>query len=200
MESDVQNSRDSEATPSKDTYVDRDSTDIEEAISASNTSKTDDGHDEDPVAQINHQQPHKMSKHYHGWRRIVRNFTPSWFVVNMGTGITSILLFRLPYHAEWLEYISYIVFVLNVVLFVIFTLISLLRYLLYPRIWTAMIGHPSQSLFLGCFPMGLGTIINMICFVCVPAWGGGWWQLAWTLWWIDVVLAGTLCCYMPFIM
>lgn len=35
-----------------------------------------------------------------------------------------------------------------------------------------MIRHPAQSLFLGTFPMGLATIINMIVFVCVPAWGG----------------------------
>jgi hypothetical protein len=34
-----------------------------------------------------------------------------------------------------------------------------------------MIRHPTQSLFLGTFPMGLATIINMVVFVCVPAWG-----------------------------
>ena len=34
-----------------------------------------------------------------------------------------------------------------------------------------MIRHPAQSLFLGTFPMGLATIVNMIVFVCVPAWG-----------------------------
>lgn len=30
-------------------------------------------------------------------RRITLHFTPSWFSVNMGTGITSILLHELPY-------------------------------------------------------------------------------------------------------
>jgi hypothetical protein len=34
-----------------------------------------------------------------------------------------------------------------------------------------MIRHPAQSLFLGTFPMGLATIINMIIFVCAPSWG-----------------------------
>jgi len=34
-----------------------------------------------------------------------------------------------------------------------------------------MIRHPAQSLFVGTFPMGLATIVNMVVFVCVPAWG-----------------------------
>ena len=94
-----------------------------------------------------------------------------WFSVNMGTGIVSILLHNLPYNGVWLYWISVIIFALNVVLFVLFLFTSLLRYTLYPRIWTAMLNHPTQSLFLGTFPMGLATIINMVVFVCVPAWG-----------------------------
>lgn len=153
----------------------------------------------------------RMEKDKRGWRKIVRNFTPSyvifshinqfckerhrveifvtlatfpllsstvlihlflsWFSVIMGTGIVSILLHNLPYNGTWLKYISIIIFVLNIFLFCTFTAISLLRYTLYPQIWKAMILHPSQSLFLGAFPMGLATIVNMIVFVCVPAWG-----------------------------
>lgn len=75
----------------------------------------------------------------------------------MGTGIVSILLHNLPYNALWIQYISYIFFALNVVLFTAFTLISLARYLLFPEIWGAMISHPAQSLFLGCFPMGFAS-------------------------------------------
>lgn len=75
----------------------------------------------------------------------------------MGTGIVSILLHNLPYNAIWLQYISYIFFGLNVVLFTVFTAMSIARYTLYPTIWFAMISHPGQSLFLGCFPMGLAS-------------------------------------------
>lgn len=89
----------------------------------------------------------------------------------MGTGIVSILLHNLPYNGIWLYWISVIIFALNVFLFIIFLVISILRYTIYPQIWFAMIRHPAQSLFLGTFPMGLATIINMIVFVCVPAWG-----------------------------
>ena len=48
--------------------------------------------------------------------------------------------------------------------------------------------------------MALATIINMIVFVCVPAWGNWAAQLAWALWWIDVVLATSTCVYLPFVL
>lgn len=75
----------------------------------------------------------------------------------MGTGIVSILLHNLPYNAAWLQYISYAFFGLNVLLFVIFLGLSIARYALYPEIWGAMISHPGQSLFLGCFPMAFAS-------------------------------------------
>ncbi|KAL2038915.1 hypothetical protein N7G274_008255 [Stereocaulon virgatum] len=134
-----------------------------------------------------------------GWRKVIRNFTPSWFSVIMGTGIVSILLHNLPYNGIWLYWISIIIFALNVFLFSVFLLISILRYTIYPEIWFAMIRHPAQSLFLGTFPMGLATIVNMTVFVCVPAWGPWAITLAWTLWWIDVVIAVFTCFYLPFV-
>ncbi len=76
----------------------------------------------------------------------------------MGTGIASILLFNLPWNGYWLHIISYIFFAFNILLFTIFCIISLLRYTLYPEIWMAMISHPAQSLFLGCFPMGFASM------------------------------------------
>ena len=93
----------------------------------------------------------------------------------MGTGIVSILIHNLPYNGTWLYWISVVLFTLNVSIFIAFLILSILRYSIYPDIWRAMIRHPAQSLFLGTFPMGLATIINMIVFVCVPAWG------AWTI-------------------
>ncbi|UPK97261.1 hypothetical protein LCI18_008196 [Fusarium solani-melongenae] len=133
-----------------------------------------------------------------GWRRVVRNFTPSWFAVNMGTGIVSILLHNLPYNAIWLQYISYVFFGLNVLLFTVFMGISVARYTLYPEIWGAMVAHPAQSLFLGCMPMGFATIINMMVFCC-KHWGDWVIYLAWAFWWVDVWLSIGTCISMPFI-
>jgi tellurite resistance protein TehA-like permease len=73
-----------------------------------------------------------------------------WFAANMGTGIASTLLHQLPYNGKWPYWLSVIIFCLNVLLFFI-----LLR-------------DPVQSLFIGTFPMGLATIVNMVVYVCVP--------------------------------
>jgi tellurite resistance protein TehA-like permease len=89
----------------------------------------------------------------------------------MGTGIVSSLLHNLPYNGKWLYWLSIVIFCLNVALFIIFFAISTLRYTLYPAIWKAMIRHPAQSMFVGTFPIAFSTIINMVVFVCVPAWG-----------------------------
>ena len=117
----------------------------------------------------------------------------------MGTGVIAVLLFKLPYNGKWLYELSIIIFVLDLVLFTLFSLISALRYICYPEIWRAMIQHPTESLFLGTYPMGLGILIEMLINVCVPAWGPWALTLTWTLWWIEVVLSVAVCFYMPFI-
>lgn len=118
----------------------------------------------------------------------------------MSTGVISILLHQLPYHAHWLNIISEIFFVLNITLFLLFSFITLLRYILYPQLIPIVLRHPHQSLFLATFPVGLATIINMIVLVCVPAWGHGWAVFAWVLWWIDGVLAMTTCFHLTWVM
>lgn len=98
--------------------------------------------------------------HTRGWRKVVINFTPSWFSVNMGTGITSILLHNLPYNSTWLYWISVVLFCLNIFLFIIFLGVSLLRYTLFRGMWSAMTRHPVQSLFVG------NKILQMYSFGC----------------------------------
>ncbi|EAW10941.1 TDT family transporter [Aspergillus clavatus NRRL 1] len=142
----------------------------------------------------------ELTKHDVGWRRIVRNFTPSWFSVTMGTGIVSILLNTLPYNAPWLYWISVVLFAVNVLLFGTGCIISVLRYILYPEVFTAMISHPVQSMFIGTFPMGLATIINMFCFVCVPVWGEWTRNCAWGLWIVDAVLSVVVALSLPFLL
>ncbi|OJJ96173.1 hypothetical protein ASPACDRAFT_54579 [Aspergillus aculeatus ATCC 16872] len=144
--------------------------------------------------------PTEPSKHDVGWRRVVRHFTPSWFSVTMGTGIVSILLNTLPYNGQWLYWISVAIFALNVLLFATGCIITLLRYMLYPEIFFAMIRHPVQSMFIGTFPMGFATIINMFCFVCVPAWGEWSRNFAWGLWIFDAVFSVITALSLPFLL
>ena len=131
---------------------------------------------------------------------VVRNFTPSWFSVNMGTGIVANLLHIAPHKFNGMERIANAFFFLNCFLFVLFTLISLARYCCYPRVMRLMLHHPSQSMFVGTFPMGLSTIVSSLVLMAVPAVGTWAKDLAWTLWWINVVLALATCMAIPFIM
>ncbi|KAF6844462.1 c4-dicarboxylate transporter malic acid transport [Colletotrichum musicola] len=119
----------------------------------------------------------------------------------MGTGIVSVLLHNLPYNTPWVSHgLAVAFFVLNIGLFTVFTAITVLRYALYPEIWTAMVIHPAQSMFLGCFPMGFATIINMMILVCAPAWGDWVVSWAWGLWWLDAALSLATCITVPFVM
>jgi tellurite resistance protein TehA-like permease len=94
-----------------------------------------------------------------------------WFAANMGTGIASTLLHQLPSNGKWLYWLSVIIFCVNVLLLFTFFCISTLKFLLYPGMWSMLLRDPSQSLFIGTFPMGLATIVNMVVYVCVPYWG-----------------------------
>lgn len=130
----------------------------------------------------------------------MRPLRDRWFIINMSTGVISIMLHQLPYDGHWLEIISDIFFVLNLVLFLLFFFISSLRYSLYPEIFSAVLRHPHQSLFVATFPVALATIINMIVLACAPAWGHGMATFAWVLWWIDSLLALATCFHLTFVM
>ena len=160
----------------------------------------------------------KIDFNEHGFRRIIRNFTPSyvhlrlgttcddsiilnrWFIITMSTGVLSILLHQLPYNGHWLQIFSIVFFVINLVLFLLFTLITCLRYILYPPLFPAVLRHPHQSLFLATFPIGLATLINMSILVCAPAWGQGMVTFAWVLWWIVSALALSTCFHLTYVM
>lgn len=132
-------------------------------------------------------------------RRITLHFTPSWFSVNMGTGISAILLHQLPYQFNGLGIISNVIFGLNVVLFLLFVAVSVARYTIWPTMGPTMLFHPSQSLFLGTFAMGFATIVNMCALSVAPAWGPKFAIFTWVLWWIDAVFSIIICIGVPFL-
>ncbi|KAF2017573.1 C4-dicarboxylate transporter/malic acid transport protein [Aaosphaeria arxii CBS 175.79] len=117
----------------------------------------------------------------------------------MGTGVVATLLNRLPYNGSWLYYLSIVVFVLNAVLFCVALILSVIRYWMWPRIWTIMSRDRHHSLFLGALPIGFTTLINMLLYVCVPAWGTWVATLAWVLWIIDSIVALFVTFLVPYI-
>ncbi|ORX36056.1 voltage-dependent anion channel [Kockovaella imperatae] len=117
------------------------------------------------------------------------NISPSFFSLNMGTGIASILLYTLPYNAPWLRRIGIVIFILNIVLFILFAILNMIRYVRWRGLFTAVNSHSQAGMSWGCLPMGFVTIINMVALVCVPAFGRKWAHFALVLWWIDVLVS-----------
>ncbi len=120
----------------------------------------------------------------------------------MGTGIVAVLLHALsdlyPSQAQSLTVLSALFLILNILLFSVIFAISILRYTLYPATWSLLLQHPVQSLFLGTAPMGFATIISTFVGICVPVWGGSTPNIAWALWWLDVVASVACCLWLPF--
>ncbi|QRW20860.1 malic acid transport protein [Rhizoctonia solani] len=122
---------------------------------------------------------------------VIRNFSPVWFAVTMGTGAVSSLLHNFPYGSRPILYgFGVAVLILNMCLFGLFFVISAIRYIRYPEIFRSMFKHPVQSLFLGCFPMGFSTLINASLNACqVYGLGDRFLYALWGLWWFNSALA-----------
>jgi hypothetical protein len=88
----------------------------------------------------------------------ILNLPPSFFSLNMGTGITSILLYNLPYNATWLQRIGIVVFVFNVLLFVVLLALNVVRYVRWKGVFTVL-ARDGAGMFWGTLPMGLATIV-----------------------------------------
>lgn len=122
----------------------------------------------------------------------------------MGTGMISILLYRVPqpYNARWLRILGIIVFILNLVLFIIFSAISTVRFILFPKVIGKVARCEKESLFLGAYVMGLATLVNMFVYVCVEGAEWGPWALnfAWAWFFVCAVLSFASVCAVPFLM
>ncbi|KIP11622.1 hypothetical protein PHLGIDRAFT_515202 [Phlebiopsis gigantea 11061_1 CR5-6] len=123
---------------------------------------------------------------------IRRHFTWAWHAVIMGTGVVSALLHLFPYNNGCLalKVMGLIFFLLNLCLFVFVCTCTVLRYYWFPEVWSLMLAHPAQSLFIGCFPMGAATLINAglvsysTLYRSYPPLHGFLWAL-WGFWWLD---------------
>ena len=88
---------------------------------------------------------------------IVLNFVPSWFAVNMGTGILSTLLYTCPHQFTGLKFIAVIFYLLNILLFVTFGALTVARNILHPWVFNRMLRHPQHMLVPGDHPHGPGN-------------------------------------------
>jgi C4-dicarboxylate transporter/malic acid transport protein len=138
------------------------------------------------------------SNHRNGYG-IIRQFTPNWFAVTMGTGILSIALGQFPGQAYAFA-VGELLWLVNIGLFATFTLAYLARWLLYPQEARRVFDHPVMSMYFGCIPMGLATIINGFLIFGVTHLGETAVNVAYSLWWFDVVMSVGFGLAIPFMM
>jgi C4-dicarboxylate transporter/malic acid transport protein len=130
----------------------------------------------------------------------VRQFTPNWFTVNMGTGILALALNQAPFITPVLHRIAECLWFSNIGLFVLFAALYAARWLLFPREARRIFGHSVMSMFFGAIPMGLATIINGFLAFGIARWGALAVTVATALWWVDAALAIACGIGVPFLM
>ncbi|MBI3582096.1 MAG: TDT family transporter [Nitrospinae bacterium] len=131
---------------------------------------------------------------------IVRQFTPNWFTVTMGTGILALALNQIPLAVPGLRVAAEGLWVLNIFLFLLISSLYAARWILFFNQARRIFGHSVMSMFLGAIPMGLATIINGLLAFGVPHGGDEAVSVAHALWWLDMALAVACGVLIPFLM
>ena len=130
----------------------------------------------------------------------IRQFTPNWFTVSMGTGVVALIVSEFPMLKALTWQLGTGLWYFNILLFVLFSVLYGLRWAFYPHEAKQIFQHPSMSLFLGTIPMALATILNGFLKYGQPIYGDTAVQIAQTLWYADVVLALLVAWAVPFAM
>ena len=128
---------------------------------------------------------------------VVREFTPNWFSVTMGTGALALALNQIPFPIPGIYDLAGGLWLLDILLFVLFTVIYAAQWIFFFDEARRIVRHSVQSMFLGAIPMGLATIVNGLLIF------GGGKQAVWIahgLWWLDVILSVICGLSVPFLM
>lgn len=133
-------------------------------------------------------------------REVVRQFTPNWFAATMGTGILAIALSQFGKDVPALMVVAEGLWLFNIGLFALFTGLYAARWIFFFDGARRIFGHSVVSMFFGCIPMGLATIINGFLIFGVARWGDAAVGIAHALWWIDVALSIVCGIAIPYMM
>lgn len=131
-------------------------------------------------------------------REIVRQFTPNWFALTMGTGIVFLVLLGLPFQMPGQHQLAMALWMIDGLFFLLFTILFAARLIRFPETVRPMLDHPVQSMFLGAIPMGLIPVVNGLSVFGVELFGPFALSLAHGLWWFDAGLAVLIACLVPY--
>jgi len=133
-------------------------------------------------------------------REAIRQFTPNWFAATMGTGILAIVLAQVPGAPPVARAVAEGLWRLNIGLFALFSALYLARWALYPVEARRIFDHSLMSMYFGCIPMGLATIVNGLLLFGAPRWGQAAVDAAEQLWRFDAALSVVCGLAVPFMM
>lgn len=131
---------------------------------------------------------------------IVRQFTPNWFAVPMGTGILGLALAQLGDLHPLMSVLGEGLWIAATLLFLVACGLYAARWILFTAEARRIFGHSIVSMYLGCIPMALATVINGILVFAVPHLGAVAVTVAHALWWVDAALAVVVGIAVPFLM
>lgn len=121
---------------------------------------------------------------------IIENLHPMHFVITMGVGITSGILYNFPIECirRGSRYLGIAYFYINLACFVVIHILFILKYFIlcdrYRTSFKEVLYDHRMNVFLGCEVMGTSTLINMIYFMRPD-----WYVFVYVLWWINVVFS-----------
>jgi C4-dicarboxylate transporter/malic acid transport protein len=130
-------------------------------------------------------------------REVIRQFTPNWFAVTMGTGVLALVL---PQVNRGLEPLGALLWGLDIGLFALFSLLYGARWALYGHEARRVFGHNTVSMFIGTIPMGLATILNGCLTFGIAHIGPVMVEVAQALWWVDGAMALACGVGIPYLM
>ena len=142
----------------------------------------------------------RINAHHPSLSSLLQHFTPNWFAVSMGTGITGLCLGSLPWQIAWIHDLALGIWLINFVLFIVFFTLWLSSVLLFPKIQLDLLRHSTLPFFLGCIPMALTTIVNGFILFGLPLYGDIALKIAENLWEINAVLSIFVAIIVPYFM
>ncbi len=132
--------------------------------------------------------------------KIIRQFTPNWFTVTMGTGVLALALNQFPLAIPGLRQIGVALWLLNIGVFALFSCLYGARWLLCFDEARKVFHHSVVSMFFGAIPMGLATIINGFLAFGPQFLGDDAVGIARVLWWGDVAMSVASGLLIPYFM
>lgn len=119
-------------------------------------------------------------------RRLILEFHPAYFVTIMGCGILSVILYKFPYPAYWLQVCGCIMWGFSVFFFIV-TLVSFIASMVVvPSNFLKFHRDPAVSVYLGCLSMGYTTtFVNFLHAITPKSFIIG----VYVFWWISLALS-----------